>query len=192
MIDIGCGDGNLMKAINHYKGSKCFGVDIKKLEDTDTVKFYSVDIINESFPFADNTFDFAIMNHVLEHLDNTGYVLSEIRRILKPGGLLYIETPNFRTTRLPSLRFKKEQGMPINFYDDATHVRPYDEGSLRQTVGSYLAPVRTGKSRNLFNMIKSPYKILMGFVLCVRRDIFYYSWQLIGGASYIVCCKKEQ
>lgn len=46
-----------------------------------------------STPFEDNTFDFVIANHVLEHVPDDSIALREINRILKIGGLAIIQTP---------------------------------------------------------------------------------------------------
>jgi glycosyltransferase involved in cell wall biosynthesis/ubiquinone/menaquinone biosynthesis C-methylase UbiE len=40
----------------------------------------------EGLPFADNTFDVVYSNGVIHHTPNTAQVVSEIRRVLKPGG----------------------------------------------------------------------------------------------------------
>lgn len=45
-------------------------------------------------PFADDTFDLATMNMVVEHLSDPGIQFREVRRVLKPGGLLIFHTPN--------------------------------------------------------------------------------------------------
>lgn len=47
-------------------------------------------------PFTDDTFDFIMMNHVLQmfHYDELPVVLKEVRRVLKPGGALRIVTPS--------------------------------------------------------------------------------------------------
>lgn len=56
-------------------------------------------------PFSDNTFDIVKIHHVLEHIggmapmypiDNYDFVISEIHRVLKPGGIVDIEVPYFR------------------------------------------------------------------------------------------------
>ncbi len=44
-------------------------------------------------PFDDETFDFLIANHVLEHVDDDGLALREIHRVLKPGGQAVVQTP---------------------------------------------------------------------------------------------------
>ncbi|HET9034257.1 MAG TPA: methyltransferase domain-containing protein [Dokdonella sp.] len=44
-------------------------------------------------PFDEGTFDLVIANHVLEHVDDDLKALSEIRRVLKPGGHAILQTP---------------------------------------------------------------------------------------------------
>lgn len=50
-----------------------------------------VDMLNMEFP--DHAFDLVIANHVLEHVADYGKALSEIRRVLRPGGLAILQTP---------------------------------------------------------------------------------------------------
>jgi SAM-dependent methyltransferase len=45
-------------------------------------------------PFEDNMFDVVFADNVMEHLDNPVLVLSEIRRVLRPGGAFIFKTPN--------------------------------------------------------------------------------------------------
>jgi len=45
-------------------------------------------------PFKDNSFDLATANMVVEHLDNPGTQLKEIRRVLNPKGIFIFHTPN--------------------------------------------------------------------------------------------------
>src|SRR4029079_8173687 len=47
----------------------------------------------ESIPFPDNTFDLVMLDNVLEHVTDRPLTLREVRRVLKPGGLLYMVTP---------------------------------------------------------------------------------------------------
>ena len=49
----------------------------------------------ESLPFPDRTFDVVYSANVLEHTANPKKVLSEAVRVLKPGGILHMEMPNF-------------------------------------------------------------------------------------------------
>jgi SAM-dependent methyltransferase len=49
----------------------------------------------ESLPFPDRTFDVVYSANVLEHTADPTKVLTEAVRILKPGGILHMEMPNF-------------------------------------------------------------------------------------------------
>lgn len=50
----------------------------------------------DALPFPSETFDLASANMVVEHLPNPAATLSEIRRVLKPGGRFVFHTPNRR------------------------------------------------------------------------------------------------
>ncbi len=54
-----------------------------------------VNATGESLPFPDESFDIAYSANVLEHTADPERVLMEAMRILKPGGLLHMEMPNF-------------------------------------------------------------------------------------------------
>lgn len=49
----------------------------------------------EELPFADESFDIVYSANVLEHTDNPERVVAECLRVLKRGGLLHMEMPNF-------------------------------------------------------------------------------------------------
>ena len=52
---------------------------------------YKVDITK--LPFKDATYDFVFASHVMEHIQDDEKALSEIRRILKPGGMAVLPVP---------------------------------------------------------------------------------------------------
>lgn len=47
------------------------------------------------YPFADNSFELVEAYHLLEHLDKPFAVMTELHRILKPGGILHLKVPHF-------------------------------------------------------------------------------------------------
>jgi len=58
--------------------------------------YNSIDYIilpDESLPLRDSSFDLVLLIDVLEHVNNYNFVLSDIKRILKPGGKLIISIP---------------------------------------------------------------------------------------------------
>jgi len=50
-----------------------------------------IDITN--IPFRDETFDYLIVNHVLEHISNEALAIQELKRVLKPKGMLILSFP---------------------------------------------------------------------------------------------------
>ena len=53
--------------------------------------------VGEQIPFNDASFDIVYSFQVLEHVQNPRQVLKESWRVLKPGGWLYCNAPNYRT-----------------------------------------------------------------------------------------------
>jgi ubiquinone/menaquinone biosynthesis C-methylase UbiE len=49
----------------------------------------------ENLPFEDNSFDIVYSSNVLEHVQDPERVVQEAIRVLKPGGVLHFEFPNF-------------------------------------------------------------------------------------------------
>ncbi|MCB1706410.1 MAG: class I SAM-dependent methyltransferase [Halioglobus sp.] len=47
----------------------------------------------QNLPFADNSYDFVFASHVLEHVPDDDKALSEVRRILRPGGVAVLPVP---------------------------------------------------------------------------------------------------
>lgn len=57
-----------------------------------------VDIERERIPFPDDSFDVVLFNEVFEHLRiDLIFTMSELKRVLKPGGRLFLSTPNHRS-----------------------------------------------------------------------------------------------
>lgn len=64
------------------------------------VERYSVDLESTKLPAKDELFDVVLCCEVLEHMDiDPMFMLSEVNRVLKPGGKLIMTTPNVTNTR---------------------------------------------------------------------------------------------
>ncbi len=50
----------------------------------------------DPFPIKDNSVDLAVSLAVIEHIRDPDSFISEVYRCLKPGGVIYLSTPNFR------------------------------------------------------------------------------------------------
>lgn len=92
IVDFGCGDGILLRAIKNEVQS-CCGVELQK----DYVSALEADGIpchTSLEALSGNSWDSALSFHVIEHLPEPIPVLKEFHRILKPGGMAVIEVPH--------------------------------------------------------------------------------------------------
>jgi DNA-binding transcriptional MerR regulator/trans-aconitate methyltransferase len=102
VLELGCGDANLWRK-NKDRIPK--GVDITlsdfskgmlndaKITLGEKAKNFKFQIIDaEDIPYEECSFDIIIANHMLYHVDNIVKALSEIHRVLKPGGYFYAST----------------------------------------------------------------------------------------------------
>lgn len=48
-------------------------------------------------PFRNNVFDIVTANMVVEHVENPAVLLAEVNRVLRPGGVFIIRTPNLKS-----------------------------------------------------------------------------------------------
>ena len=76
------------------------GDDIKEgYVNADVVRMKGVDIVHDfnkfPYPFKNNEFDEIYTSHVLEHLDDLGNVMKELKRISKTGARIIIRVPHF-------------------------------------------------------------------------------------------------
>jgi len=64
------------------------------------IPLVDVDVLGDvhALPFRENAFDFVILNHVIEHVENFVDVLFSLSQIIKPGGHLYLVVPDKRYT----------------------------------------------------------------------------------------------
>ena len=61
--------------------------------------------VAESLPFDDGEFDMILSFDVLEHVESPAAALSEIRRVLRPGGQAWLVFPTYRGARASHLDF---------------------------------------------------------------------------------------
>ena len=92
-IDVGCGVGDMLAF------RPCtIGADInpKTVEYCRRRGLRAVVMPPDVLPFRSHTFDSAILDNVLEHIADPRYLLAEIRRVLRPRGIVLVGVPGIR------------------------------------------------------------------------------------------------
>ena len=117
IIDIGCGIGDFLK---YHKNA--VGVDPNPyvVDHCRKSGLNASQILDSKLDFPDSTFDGAILDNVLEHVEQPGGLLNEIHRVLRPGSPLVVGVPG-----------------KMGFQADPDHKRFYDETSLMATLNQH-------------------------------------------------------
>jgi len=101
ILDVGAGNGDLMKYLTKDETNTVIGMDIgllgqQRFWDEKRYKYSTLlylDVSNDKFPFPDDVFDICIFTEIVEHLGNPCHTLMEIKRVLKENGELIITFP---------------------------------------------------------------------------------------------------
>ncbi|MBN2421605.1 class I SAM-dependent methyltransferase [Candidatus Woesearchaeota archaeon] len=122
ILDIGSGKGNHLVGFSRC-GLQAYGID-KRRECVEILKNFTIescDLEKDKLPYKDNFFDFVFSKSVIEHISNTENILKEALRVLKPGGIAVIMTPDWKS------QFK-------NYWDDYTHVKAFTRKGLQNAM----------------------------------------------------------
>ena len=101
-LDCGCASGGYTIALARHGADEAIGVDLEADRIARAQAELSPDLTNVSFawasseelPFPDQRFDGVLLNEVLEHVGDERATLAEIRRVLRPSGVLAVMSPN--------------------------------------------------------------------------------------------------
>lgn len=107
VLDIGCGAGYFLCMIRDRYLARgvdpaIVGIDISEAQlsymaqrmEKEKIPALAIHASGEYLPFPDNSFDLITCSEVLEHIRNPERALREMRRVLKPSGLLLLSTPS--------------------------------------------------------------------------------------------------
>jgi len=150
------------------------------------------DIVNENFPFQDESFDAVMMNETIEHLSGSPLpCLKEMRRVLKSGGRLYMTTPNVvQLARRIKFLLGRNIYTPIevlvNVPQYKCHLREYTMTDLVELLG--LAGFRI-EEKGCYNFRGRPRGATKDFV----RSLYYMVTVLVpsGKSNPYVCASPE-
>jgi len=162
------------------------------------------DLETQKLRFPDGSFDLVYASEMIEHCADSRAVLSEISRLLKPGGMLVLSTPNsaFWPYRILALL-----GQTPSEYQHPGHVRFFSKRSLLNTIESAGFEIVSTSARHMYIVLGSfgdpfaPLLRLFGFEKESRFATGGSFWQLSrfsrrpsgfwADTLFVVACKSE-
>src|SRR5437588_9657394 len=135
VLDLGCGDG-VFTVVIAEAGADVIGVEvatgaITRARSAHPELDFRLAPIDGPLPLADNAFEVVWASEVIEHIADTARWLSEVRRVLAPGGRLLLSTPSHGRARVALFgveRFSEPLG---------DHLHLYTRRSLRTLLEEY-------------------------------------------------------
>lgn len=166
LLEVGCGEGRgvewLAPKANSYTA-------IDKIDEV-------IQILSQKYPkhtflqahippfkgIADNSFDVVVSFQVIEHIKKDRQFLEEIHRVLKPGGLAMITTPNIKMT----------------LSRNPWHIREYKAQELTQLASSIFSNVEMKGIRGNEKVMKYYEQNKASVQRIMRFDIFNLQYNL--------------
>lgn len=92
-LDVGCGRGFLLGELSARGLSGLSGLDVYDGVSDERFTYVTGDV-TAGLPFPDASFECVIAGEIIEHVPDPDALLREVRRVLVPGGLFVVSTPN--------------------------------------------------------------------------------------------------
>ncbi|WP_456377087.1 class I SAM-dependent methyltransferase [Lutibacter sp.] len=162
------------KKVLHIAPEQCFLKIFRKQENLEyiTADLYSpiadvkADICD--LPFKENTFDIVFANHVLEHIKDDKKAMSELYRVLKPGGMGIFQIPQDLTRKNTyedfSITSPEDRTNHFGQYD---HVRIYGRDYFKRLRSVGFTVNEVDYSKKLSNELLQKYCLVKGEILPV-------------------------
>ncbi|MBI3010602.1 MAG: glycosyltransferase [Candidatus Omnitrophica bacterium] len=126
-LDVGCGSSIILQSLNDV-----IGLDVRHGKMR-YMKRYGIPVVTGSIfglPFQDHAVDCVICSEVIEHVPADPVLFTELDRILKPGGLLILGTPDYATVAWPTIEWFYHRLAPGGYADE--HISHYTRRGLEQ------------------------------------------------------------
>ncbi len=139
VLDAGCGEGYGLQMLARADASRVIGADLEPAVVDHVARTYArrggpIEVHAcelMSLPLEDDTVDLTVSFQVIEHLHDIPGYLRSLARVTRPGGQVWIATPN-------RLTFTPGSDTPVNPF----HTREFTAAELRETLAAHFT-VRT-------------------------------------------------
>ena len=150
-LDVGCSTGSQLSFFRRAGYQNILGLDPSPVSRDVAARLYDVPVeIGSLYSFRPQTpFDVVILSSVLEHLPDLDQALSALRRLVRPGGIAFIQVPDADSfgadDREPFLEFSIE------------HINYFNSKSLEALLGRFgFRPLEVRHDLLRFNDVSYP------------------------------------
>lgn len=193
ILDIGCGNNSPSLAKRWFPGCTYHAADIQHYNLTEddersvdlffqvTADFCGYDAIN------DGTYDYVIASHVIEHSVDPQRLVSIAASKVKPGGLIWLSFPSFKSLSLPP-----GIGVTNHFSDDPTHLRVIDTVAVcNELLKSNIKILKAGRSRDAIREAIGLVLLPMNLIRWITKGgVGRGLWYVMGFEDRIVGVKR--
>jgi dolichol-phosphate mannosyltransferase len=155
ILDIGCGSSVILQSLNN-----AIGLDIQQ-NKLRYMRRYEVPLVRASItalPFADGRFDCIVCSQVIEHIPADPAIFTEFVRVLRPGGLLLLGTPDYATIGWRVIEPLYGFFAPGGYKDE--HITHYTKASLTAVA-----------AQHGFELVDYAYVFRSELVLALRKPV---------------------
>jgi ubiquinone/menaquinone biosynthesis C-methylase UbiE len=149
ILELGCGNGAFwVKNKTKIKSSwniTLSDFSIGMLEDAKrnvgtvpTIEYKQINIMD--LPYSENSFDVLIANHMLYHVPDVRKALSEVRRVLKPGGKFYSSTIGEKHM-MELIKLVDRFDPTLNFSSASEHAKKFGLENGKEQLGEFFSTV---------------------------------------------------
>ena len=131
-LDVGCGSSVILQSLNYAVGIDILANKLRYMRQ------YGVPLVRGSvtaLPIRDASFDCVVCSQVIEHLPADPAIFDELTRVLRPGGLLILGTPDYDTIGWRTIEPLYGLAAPGGYKDE--HITHYTRASLTELAARY-------------------------------------------------------
>ena len=132
ILDVGCGSSKIIQSLPGAVGTDFL---LRKLRYLRRIHPQLVHSTIFDLPFQDASFETVICSQVIEHIPNTDDAMSELVRVLKPGGRLILGTPDYGTLNWRIIEPIYERVIPGGYAGE--HITNLDRPALHSLLDKH-------------------------------------------------------
>jgi 2-polyprenyl-3-methyl-5-hydroxy-6-metoxy-1,4-benzoquinol methylase len=198
ILDIGAATGSYLSVFKKG-GWEVFGIELSDYIRDVARRVYSLSLFPDlkTAAFPDDYFDLIIMIQVIEHISDPMDIIQNVARVLKPGGILYISTPNFASLNAQKMKAEwpsLHPGEHLFFYTPNTIKNILMKCNLKIIKIETMQLLVTGFHLNrVFGQKQSGYIVKVSNVLFsgLKRKLREWLGKILPGDGLEVIARKE-